>query len=191
MSLKKRIVSSIATLALGAALIGGGTFAYFSDTATSAGNTFATGTIDIQTKFAPVPFNVTAAKPGTTFGANFTVQNTGTLAANASLKFDYTNTDGATDGSDLGTVLEITSFQYGGQSLLTNLTTDDTNGNGYVDLNDIKGKLFNLGLVAAGTTDADAKQVTIAGVFKETNIEQNEFQGDALDGTFTFNALQQ
>lgn len=187
MNFKKQLASTMATLALGAALIGGGTFAYFSDTATSSGNTFATGTIDIHTKFAAVPFAVSNAKPSDIFAANFNVQNTGTLNANASFKFDYTATDGASDGSDLGQILKITKFQYGG----ADIAITDANNNGRLDLNDIKGQTFQLGQVDANTTDANAKQVVIEGVFEETNTPQNEYQGDSLTGTFTFEAMQQ
>ena len=48
MGLKKKLGLGVASMALGASLIGGGTFAYFNDTETASGNTFAAGTIDLQ-----------------------------------------------------------------------------------------------------------------------------------------------
>jgi predicted ribosomally synthesized peptide with SipW-like signal peptide len=44
---KKRIIISFMTIALVLALIGGGTWAYFSDTETSTGNTFTAGTLNL------------------------------------------------------------------------------------------------------------------------------------------------
>ena len=46
MSLKKKLGLGIASAVLGISLIGGGTFAYFSDTEVS-NNTFAAGTLDL------------------------------------------------------------------------------------------------------------------------------------------------
>ncbi len=44
----KSVLISFMTIALVGALIGGGIYAYFSDTETSAGNTFTAGTLDLQ-----------------------------------------------------------------------------------------------------------------------------------------------
>ena len=44
----KSILIGFMTMALVGALIGGGVYAYFSDTESSAGNTFAAGTLDLQ-----------------------------------------------------------------------------------------------------------------------------------------------
>lgn len=46
MSLKKKLGMGVASAALGLSLIGGGTFAYFSDKEVS-NNTFAAGTLDL------------------------------------------------------------------------------------------------------------------------------------------------
>lgn len=48
MSLKKKISGAVVATALGAALIGGGSYALFSDTAVNAGNTFTTGGVTIE-----------------------------------------------------------------------------------------------------------------------------------------------
>ena len=44
----KAVLYSLVVLALVGGLVGGGLFAYFSDTETSSGNTFTAGTIDIE-----------------------------------------------------------------------------------------------------------------------------------------------
>lgn len=44
----RKILFSLMTLVLVVGLVGGGAFAYFSDTETSTGNTFTAGTLDLQ-----------------------------------------------------------------------------------------------------------------------------------------------
>ncbi|SDI46633.1 TasA family protein [Natribacillus halophilus] len=46
--MKKRLLAAMGTMALAALLIGGGTFALFTDTAANEGNTFASGTLTIE-----------------------------------------------------------------------------------------------------------------------------------------------
>jgi len=58
-------------------LIGGGTFAYFSDTATSTA-TFAAGTLDLNSD-PSVIVNLGNLKPGDTITKNFKLKNDGTL----------------------------------------------------------------------------------------------------------------
>ncbi len=64
-------------------IAGGATFAYFTDTVTSAGNSFAAGKLDINLRTdVPIqnaPFKVTGMMPGETAEAYFTVVNDGTV----------------------------------------------------------------------------------------------------------------
>ncbi|WP_312503886.1 TasA family protein, partial [Bacillus luti] len=62
MSLKKKLGMSVASAALGLSLIGGGTFAYFSDKEVSE-NTFAAGTLDLSID-PQVIIDVDKIKPG-------------------------------------------------------------------------------------------------------------------------------
>lgn len=81
MSLKKKMGAALATTALGAALIGGGTFAVFTSSATNQGNTFAAGTVKISldkpdgTKY----FNIENIAPGDSGSSTVTVKNDGSL----------------------------------------------------------------------------------------------------------------
>lgn len=81
MSLKKKMGAALATTALGAALIGGGTFALFTSSASNSGNTFAAGTVHISlnnpdgTKY----FNISNMAPGDSGSNTVTVTNDGTL----------------------------------------------------------------------------------------------------------------
>ena len=62
MSLKKKLGMGVASAALGLSLIGGGTFAYFSDKEVS-NNTFAAGTLDL-TLDPKTLVNIENLKPG-------------------------------------------------------------------------------------------------------------------------------
>lgn len=80
MSIKKKIGGALLGTALGAALIGGGTFAIFTDTATNTQNTFTAGTLDInvlnETAFSGTIANLA---PGDTGSQTFDVTNNGSL----------------------------------------------------------------------------------------------------------------
>ncbi len=92
MSMKKKIGGALLGTALGAALIGGGTFAIFTDTATNAQNTFTSGTIDINltdgTYTGTYHVDITDLAPGDSGSKTVTVSNDGTLE----LRYDITST---------------------------------------------------------------------------------------------------
>jgi predicted ribosomally synthesized peptide with SipW-like signal peptide len=76
-----KILISLMTIALVGALVGGGIYAYFSDTETSTGNTFSAGTLDLNLDSGNtnvVKFNVSNASPGSSGGGTWTVTNAGT-----------------------------------------------------------------------------------------------------------------
>ncbi|WP_078378988.1 TasA family protein [Sutcliffiella halmapala] len=77
MSLKKKLGLGIASAALGISLVAGGTYAYFSDTATQA-NTFASGTIILDVD-PTVQVPMENLKPGDWMPRSFELQNNGTL----------------------------------------------------------------------------------------------------------------
>lgn len=82
--MRRKIFVSMFMIALVAALVGGATFAYFSDTATNTNNSFAAGTLDIGNAewTASGDFVVTNSFPGDTKTKEFTVKNTGSLPFN-------------------------------------------------------------------------------------------------------------
>ena|SRR5690606_2641094 len=83
MSIKKKIGGAIMATALGAALIGGGSYALFTDTAVNAGNTFTTGGVtidDVNTTFTATQYFDNLA-PGDSESWTVTIKNTDTLAA--------------------------------------------------------------------------------------------------------------
>jgi spore coat-associated protein N len=88
MSLKKKLGMGIATAVLGMGLIGGGVFAYFSDTAEQT-NTFASGTLSLES-VPEVVVDVDNLKPGDTMYREFGLYNDGSLdIGSVTLKTDY------------------------------------------------------------------------------------------------------
>ncbi|MBS3902635.1 MAG: SipW-dependent-type signal peptide-containing protein [Dethiobacter sp.] len=83
--MKKKMFMSMLVIALAAALVGGATMAIFTDTETSAGNSFAAGTVDITVGSTVIPeVGFANMAPGDIRSGSFTVTNAGTLA----LRFD-------------------------------------------------------------------------------------------------------
>lgn len=93
MNLKKKITGAIVTTALGAALIGGGSFALFTDTAVNAGNTFTTGGVTITDVTGGPAINATMhfanLAPGDRENFKVKIQNTDTLAAWVKVSDEY------------------------------------------------------------------------------------------------------
>lgn len=77
MSLKKKLGMGVATAVLGIGLIGGGTFAYFSDTAKAEAN-FASGTLDLEVNPTTI-IDVNNIKPGDWMNRTFKLENNGSL----------------------------------------------------------------------------------------------------------------
>lgn len=73
---------SLATIFLVAALVGGATFALFTDTSTNANNTFAAGTVIVgltDASFVTDNFNIDNIAPGDEISGSFTITNDGSL----------------------------------------------------------------------------------------------------------------
>lgn len=97
-----RVLLGIMTIVLVCALIGGGVYAYFSDIETSTGNTFTSGTLDLNLDGGNtnvVKFTVSAVKPGDSGAGTWTVANVGTIDGYLDLE-----TIGATE--DIGTTTD-------------------------------------------------------------------------------------
>lgn len=204
MSIKKKLGLGVASAALGLALIGGGTFAYFSDTEVS-NNTFAAGTLDLAVN-PSVIVDVDNLKPGDVVAREFLLENNGSLdIATIDLATAYTVTDANGDNVD----------DFGKHIKVLFLENLDKTGDGWVigDYNDVISEttLYDLqnmtpdatenlqswitwllGLngegsgLEAGTTDS----MYVAFEFVDNGQDQNEFQGDALELEWTFTAHQ-
>lgn len=80
----KKILISLMTIAMMAALIGGGVFAYFNDVESSTGNSFTAGTLDLtvdgQNPWASTKITAANMKPGSSGAVDCTLVNAGNLA---------------------------------------------------------------------------------------------------------------
>ncbi len=190
MGIKKTLGLGIASAALGLSLIGGGTFAYFSDTAQSTA-TFAAGTLDLNTSPSEI-VNLSNLKPGDIAVRNFTLQNSGTLdIKELKLASAYSVTDaGMNNGAqDLGDHFKVKLLKD------TYVSGDITNFViGEISLKDLKNTanydLISTGALPGGITAGQSKVFKVAFVFVDNGQDQNVFQGDKLDLTWTFNAKQ-
>lgn len=95
----KKVYLSLTTIALVGALIGGATFAYFSDSETASGNTFTAGTIDISVNNANPwdnigHFTIADMKPSEVHYKEVTLRNVGTNPADIWKKITVTDYSG-------------------------------------------------------------------------------------------------
>lgn len=80
--MKSKIAVAFVLLALCAAMIGAGTFAYFSDQQTSYANSFTAGTLNIQAGQTSWSTGFDNIKPGDTVTFTIPAQSTGSLPLN-------------------------------------------------------------------------------------------------------------
>ena len=133
MNLKQKVLMSVGTLGVAAAVAAGGSFATFSAQTSNPGNTFATGTLvmsnTVDTGTACLStgggsintnvnnacdalFNLTVKKPGDFATANLTIKNEGSLDATALKSFATGCTDGDASGEAYhGTGLPCSAVQ--------------------------------------------------------------------------------
>jgi|SRR5699024_10609518 len=189
MGIKKQLGIGILSAAFGLSLIGGGTYAYFSDSE-STNNTFAAGTLDLTVDPSTV-IEVDNIKPGDSMVRNFELQNDGSLDINkVLLETDYTIIDANGDNTDdFGEHIQVT-FLYNADQLnefiyettlaeLKNMAPEAVNEEVFIPT------LGEDGL-EAGTSDDLVVQFT----FIDNDEDQNQFQGDSLQLEWTFNAQQ-
>lgn len=191
MSLKKKLGLGVASAALGLSLVGGGTYAYFSDTA-EANATFAAGTLDLSV--APTEIiNVNKIKPGDTMLRSFDLVNGGNLdIATIALKTTYTVNDAnGNNNEDFGKHIRV-NFLLNADKLDTPIWSTTL-----YDLKDmspdvIEGNFWsgwlaeNGGKLAAGSSD----KLYVQYEFVENGQDQNRFQGDSLQLKWTFEGKQ-
>ena len=204
MSIKKKLGLGIASAALGISLVGGGTFAYFSDTEVT-NNTFAAGTLDLAANPTTI-IDVTNIKPGDTMVREFKLENNGTLDIS---KIDLSTVYNVVDAN--GNNVD----DFGKHIKVLFLENADKTGDGWVidDYNDVISEttlydlqnqtpgavenlnsywtwLLGLGGEDSGLKAGTADQMYVAFEFVDNDADQNEFQGDALELEWTFTAHQ-
>lgn len=199
----RSILLSLMTIALVGALIGGGVFAYFSDTETSTGNTFTAGTLDLNLDGGNtnvVKFTVSDVKPGDSGGGTWTVANVGTLAGYLDLEsISVSEAIGTTtdpEEADEPTSADTTQL---GNYLLVHLFIDTNNSGSWdtgetdifgtaaapVAINTIAASYaLNLSLAASGGTN----YVTLT--WSVATATDNRIQGDSVTLNVTFELQQ-
>jgi predicted ribosomally synthesized peptide with SipW-like signal peptide len=184
----RKILIALLGVLLVAALAGAGTFAYFSDTETSSGNTFTAGTLDL-TPDDPEAFvtGLTNLAPGEDNSPqSITVTNSGTLDG-AEMDLDINITDEADDNptapdgtgvdmsaTDYAATLRVDTLTWGLTDLLPSVS--DANNNGYIDLSDVAAAdLSNQDGLASGATGTLTLDVT-----QHETEGGNDPQGDGV-----------
>lgn len=196
MGIKKTLGLGVASAALGLSLIGGGTFAYFSDTAQSTA-TFAAGTLDLNSD-PSVIVDLKNLKPGDTITRNFKLKNDGSLDIQSiKLKTSTSINDvgGNNGNNDLAASIKVKFLKNNDKSgvVTPEIVVWETT---LADLKNQSPELVdNTGLdaiwgeadgIKAGTSDS----FTVKFEFVDNNQDQNYFQKDSLTLTWDFEAKQ-
>ncbi|HEX6595081.1 MAG TPA: CalY family protein [Bacillota bacterium] len=189
MNIRKKLGMGMTSLALGVALIGGGTFAYFSDVE-ETNNTFAAGTLDLTAEPSEI-INIENMKPGDSFIRDFELQNTGSLdIGKVYLETEYTVKDANNNNNDdFGKHIQV-EFLYNVDKLdeviyettlaeLKNMTPDAVNEHIFYPAFGEKG-------LPVGASD----DLVVKFNFIDNGKDQNQFQGDSLHLKWTFTGEQ-
>ncbi|HLS09040.1 CalY family protein [Lentibacillus sp.] len=188
MGIKKQLGMGVMTAALGLSLIGGGTYAYFSDSETT-NNTFAAGTLDLAVEPTQL-IEVDNIQPGDSMTRDFELQNNGSLAIDkVLLETDYAVTDAEGDNTgDFGEHIEV-EFLYNADKLdeviyqttlaeLQNMSPEAVNEHVFDPL------------LEDGLEPGSLDDLVVKFNFIDNGEDQNQFQGDSLELEWTFNAQQ-
>ncbi|MFC2022206.1 TasA family protein [Chloroflexota bacterium] len=185
----KRILGLSIAFVLLISMTGIGTWAYFSDVETSTDNVFAAGTLDLKTDDVDgvsQTLLATNIEPGYTVGPETIIlKNIGSVGgATLDLAFSYEESDSSPNPADMSAnataaVIEVTTLNYDGSSLLGSVS--DNNTNGYKDVEDLK----NADLSGQSGIAASANKAFEIAV-KLSNSADKNFQADGINVTMTF-----
>ena len=188
MSFTKKVSQGVMSAALGLSLMGGGTFAYFSDTVETQ-NTFAAGVLDLNLNPSTV-VNIDNIKPGDEIYREFTLENNGTLdIGRVLLSTHYSVEDAKADNSDdLAKHIKVT-IMYNTSSA-TNPIVETT----LYDLKSQNPDLTQIDLLTSTRPDGipagEKEKIFVLFEFVDNGQDQNQFQGDKLKVDWIFNAEQ-
>lgn len=189
MGMKRKLGAGIMSAAIGLSLIGGGTYAYFSDSEETT-STFAAGTIDLAIEPTKI-VEIDGLNPGDSISRTFQLQNNGSIdIKEVLLETDYTVDDADADNTeDFGEHIEV-EFLYNIDQVneviyettlaeLKEMTPEAISEEVFLPIIGEDG-------LEAGTED----DFLVKFNFVDNGEDQNEFQGDSLDLEWTFNAMQ-
>lgn len=190
----KKILASLVAIALMSTVLGLGTFAAFSDTETSVGNSFTAGTLDLQINGEDtnvVAFNVNNMRPGNQPKNSLVLSNVGSIAGKLDISSvvvtDYENDliepekeagDTTADQGELSSVVNLRLFI-------------DANGDGWISTGE---NVFFDGKVNTLPSSFDLNQplsaggsVKIVALFDWWNTpNDNQAQSDSFTLDLTF-----
>ncbi|URM32345.1 CalY family protein [Cytobacillus firmus] len=199
MSLKKKIGMGITSAALGIALVGGGTFAYFSDTATADGS-FTAGTLDLAVNPETV-INIENIKPGDWMNKTFYLENNGSLdISEVILNSTYTVNDANGDNTDdFGKHIRVNFLENvdkTGNSWMIGNYNDIVYSTTLYDLQNlspdaVEKKIFNFSGERSGLENGSDDEMYVQFEFVDNDGDQNQFQGDSLTINWEFIANQE
>ncbi|MDY0404814.1 TasA family protein [Virgibacillus sp. 179-BFC.A HS] len=191
MSIKKKLGMGIATGVLAVGLIGGGTFAYFSDTEVNAGS-FAAGTLDIDVKGNDTNnaiIKVDNIKPGDTMTRDLKLNNVGSLDISKVLltsKYTVKDAKGDNKGADFGEYIKVKLINKdSGKEVIRETTLKKLSEAGETDLLRLLSASVNSALGSGKSINLQVKFE-----FVDNNKDQNVFQGDSLTLDWIFDAKQ-
>jgi len=199
---RRRVLGGVVTIGAAAAAAGAGTFAAFSDTESSNGNSIQAGTLDLQSATG-ASFPTSNIIPGwngtpsieTTYNSSSTVDPVDVEATLGLDENDLASTPTDSDQSELTAVefaqkIEVNSATLGDGASSVDLTdgvsaqtTGHPNSQSYIDLSQITGT-YSLTGVDAGDTVAIDLDLTMP------EAVGNAAQGDGVDIDVTFVANQ-
>ncbi|MGE7780254.1 TasA family protein [Peribacillus sp. NPDC097264] len=189
MELKKKLGMGIMSGIMGISLIGGGTFAYFSDSADASG-TFAAGTLDLSVQPTKI-IDISNIAPGDSMTRVFELHNDGTLdIKDVTLGTQYSVVDTKGDNTeDFGKYIEV-EFLYNMDQyneIIYKTTLDKLKG---MSPKAVSEKIFNEALDGGILKVGDEHDLVVKFNFIDNEGDQNQFQGDKLKLSWTFNATQ-
>ncbi|WP_096269352.1 TasA family protein [Paucisalibacillus globulus] len=189
MSIKKKLGMGALTAALGISLIGGGTYAYFSDTEVT-NNEFTAGTLDINLKGTDdreeVDLSIDNMKPGDWKVHQIRVYNEGSLdVKDVTLNVDYEviDVDSNNVGEDFADHILVNIMKLGSNEVVAD----------WVPLSDIEDLIVAEDLKPKSNNpyQTDHRQtLRFDFKFNDNGEDQNIFQGDSIDFNLSFEASQ-
>lgn len=202
----KIALSGISILA-SLALVGGATYAFFTDSATSTNNTFGASSMTIQlsndgTNFSDdvtQTFNVPNMFPGLTKAQTITFRNSGsTPIAEIEMGLSATAVDNGSNGSDLRNVLGVRVFENStadggnttcvGGSEVTGLIHPLVGDNiGLLTMTEFNGDTYDALNLPIPVSAADKNLCVIVTMDPDAT---DFYQGDSVNTSFTFTANQ-
>jgi len=184
MSIKKKLGMGIASAVLGVSLIGGGTFAYFSDAAETEAN-FATGTLQLEANTSTI-IDVDNLKPGDWMNRSFELVNDGSLdISRVLLDTSYTGDTELAEHIRVNFLLNADKVETPFASVmldeLANMDSDVVYQHWLKEL---------LGFEKHGLKSGDSDKLYVQFEFVDNNQDQNYLQDKSLEVKWTFNAEQ-